>query len=703
MGVKVHKSKNTLGVKSENHIYFYYGLLFLLFYPPFFRGLFFQSELLPTHILSAILFLLYVIMNKEDFLNQKFHKVEIAFLGLMFAYGISSIVGVNKNLAIAETLKYINYGVLIILAKRLVNGFERLNKLLIALVSAGVLVVFIGIGSALETFQYNGAFSQGMMSSTLQYHNAFGAYCLAILPLIYVLSNQFTGKNKLILNAAGFIMFFGFILSYSRGAWVLLPVIGFIYYLLVPIQWKKGFITNLLSNASGFLLVLHPFTNVLNKETKAVGWLWVVLGIGVSVGIYYASDKFLEKLNINSKIYTYIIPAMVIVLAFTSIIFMDSILKVLPAELAQRMGSISLGTDTVTERTVFYEDAMKIVKDYPIFGAGGGGWSTLYPYYQTYGYVSSQAHNYYMQLWIEVGTVGLIMFATMFLFYLAYCIQQYRNSKDEATKAYQVGIFSACLTILVHSTIDFDLSLSAMAFLIWGLIGAQLSMTQEHIWIEKTYQKSYPYAAAGAVIVLLLLASTNHLALQAANSGIRYTNMNQLENAQKSFGRARLLNPFDASYTADYANILNAVAYQKKNEQDIEKSIRLMDKAGRMGKYSFDITVNSARFYMRNTQVDKAFEAIHNLEKYHPLNPNTYENKTGLYLTVANHYIEQQNKAEAVALLQEVVETENNIIALNKQIEDTVKMSIMVRFVDISPKTKENIDNARDSLDKLQL
>ncbi|NTZ20268.1 hypothetical protein EXW96_22790 [Paenibacillus sp. JMULE4] len=56
--------------------------------------------------------------------------------------------------------------------------------------------------------------------------------------------------------------------------------------------------------------------------------------------------------------------------------------------------------------------------DYPIIGAGGGGWSSLYQQYQSYPYTSRQAHNFLLQYLTEIGLLGIlaIVFFILFIF-----------------------------------------------------------------------------------------------------------------------------------------------------------------------------------------------------------------------------------------------------------------------------------------------
>ena len=70
--------------------------------------------------------------------------------------------------------------------------------------------------------------------------------------------------------------------------------------------------------------------------------------------------------------------------------------KYIPENIVQRFSSISLKESGASSRFEFYRDALKIIKDYPILGAGGGGWQSLYQGYQSRLYWTTEVHSYFL-------------------------------------------------------------------------------------------------------------------------------------------------------------------------------------------------------------------------------------------------------------------------------------------------------------------
>ena len=162
---KVEESRNIsreIRGRDKGALYYiiYIGLIILLLYPSYFRGMFFDKEFLPTHMYSGALFLLYIIYKTKVLKEQQFFKspMDYAAIALVGAYFLSIFVAVNIRSAVGEFLKYINY----FIAFYMVSDFARTEKdmkiILWTMVISAFGVAFIGIGAAAGTFTYNGAF-----------------------------------------------------------------------------------------------------------------------------------------------------------------------------------------------------------------------------------------------------------------------------------------------------------------------------------------------------------------------------------------------------------------------------------------------------------------------------------------------------------------------------------------------------------------
>jgi len=98
--------------------------LVLLFYPPYFRGLFFDKELLPTQIAIGVLFFAWIIYKWAVLKEKKFFRnpADIAALSLVGIYLASFFVAANYRYALGEFLKYLTYFMVYYLVSDMARG-----------------------------------------------------------------------------------------------------------------------------------------------------------------------------------------------------------------------------------------------------------------------------------------------------------------------------------------------------------------------------------------------------------------------------------------------------------------------------------------------------------------------------------------------------------------------------------------------------
>ncbi|MDI9447665.1 MAG: glycosyltransferase [Bacillota bacterium] len=125
-----------------------------------------------------------------------------------------------------------------------------------------------------------------------------------------------------------------------------------------------------------------------------------------------------------------------------------------------------------TERLYFYQDAIKMFKERPILGWGGGDWEEAYRAYQSYLYYSNQVHSHYFQIMVEAGLVGLVAILGIWFSFLLLTHRLYHGAKEDAGKRLLIWtITAASVAVGFHAAIDFNLSLSALAIVLWTLFG----------------------------------------------------------------------------------------------------------------------------------------------------------------------------------------------------------------------------------------
>ena len=118
---------------------------------------------------------------------------------------------------------------------------------------------------------------------------------------------------------------------------------------------------------------------------------------------------------------------------------------------------------SVFQRLDYWNDALKIIKDNWIFGAGGNAWRNLYGQYQEYLYYAKESHSYILEIWMSYGIVGIISY----IFIIAITIE---NSKGNIKDKTMLSIIVGTILILIHSIMDFDMSYLIMQMIVFMCI-----------------------------------------------------------------------------------------------------------------------------------------------------------------------------------------------------------------------------------------
>ena len=295
-------------------------LAVLLVLLPFFRGLFFTQEILLTHIVSFTLYLVYLFtkyQKKEELPIGSL--LDLSVILMVLAYILPVIFGQWANLrdAWSEVIKYVNFFVIYTMVRDYASQERYKQIILSALVFSGVIVALIGLFSAMGFGQLKDAVLGGnRIASTFQYPNTLAAYLGTLIFLSFGLMERTDEAwKKVILVSAGFIMLLTFILTYSRAAWLLLPIFIIGLFILLTKESRMFFLIYLLSIGSAVIAVLQPLARLLRDQNKTGAILVLVLGISLSIGLFYGLELLHNKIKkINYRL-LYIVAGVLVFLA----------------------------------------------------------------------------------------------------------------------------------------------------------------------------------------------------------------------------------------------------------------------------------------------------------------------------------------------------------------------------------------------------
>jgi len=710
-------------------------------------------------------------------------------------YFISIIYGVNTRLALGEFLKYANYFFIFLLARDLVVNKSRQRWLLNTLLLSGVVVSIIGIGSAIGTWDYNGAFVSGRINSSFQYPNTLASYLGALIIIslgLTLIENKRIYKG--IYGGISGVFIFTFILTYSRGMWLMLPLMILLFFILIPNKRKlEGIAYSVLASfgsiplaflfsqrieskslslwilvigafcVSGLLVYLISF---IESKLRSVSIKKLLIGVSIIASIailasIYAlnattpltfshisdkdipsaiirnvseiepnteynldikysginnSDKSsigrvrvysvntegksrridfidindLNNQSLNKPVTTFddtksirIIldnPYVGTSITFDKVTLLDKDneetiknlklkYRYIPEKIVSRLGGINMEENSVQARLAFYTDGFKVIKKYPALGTGGGGWATLYQGYQSYFYSSTQAHNYFLQLWIEVGIIGLLLFLGILVFLIYYIYKKYIVMEDEVDKVFIITIFISIISILSHAFMDFDLSLSALTFVLWSLMGVLASNIKSEKINGWKVNKSTLLRAGSIVFVciLVMISSSLVIANNYINKGLAAHKSNNIDEAIRYFEKASTFDPYKVEYKNDLATFYK-VKYQFTNESKyILKAKELTDQVADLASYSSRFNALSASFYLSVGEIEKGLDMIDRSVKLQPMRVENYVQKIDAYLAAFGYYLNQKGDiAKAEEIISKAYTIKEEINNINK-------------------------------------
>jgi tetratricopeptide (TPR) repeat protein len=162
----------------------FWGLAALLFFPPYFRGLFFAPEQERALVFAALVFWVTWLWKwgRQDY-EFLAHPLEYFMLALPAVYAAAAFVAVNHGLAVDEVVENALYFLTFWAVARLVTTEAEANTLLTVIYLSAVGVALAGLATATGVIHIKDGFVGGRIYSSFQYPNALASFLTAALLL----------------------------------------------------------------------------------------------------------------------------------------------------------------------------------------------------------------------------------------------------------------------------------------------------------------------------------------------------------------------------------------------------------------------------------------------------------------------------------------------------------------------------------------
>lgn len=138
----------------------------------------------------------------------------------------------------------------------------------------------------------------------------------------------------------------------------------------------------------------------------------------------------------------------------------------LPGFIANRLQGL-FANENAIQRTVFFQDGMKLFQEAPLFGQGLGTFDNAYRHVQSFYYVTRYVHNHYIQTLDDTGIVGLILFVGMLALLALAVIRNLRENGSPLAPC----LGAALVFMAAHCGVEVVFSESRYLLMALGIFG----------------------------------------------------------------------------------------------------------------------------------------------------------------------------------------------------------------------------------------
>jgi len=269
----------------------------IIFFPPYFRGLFFPTEQIITLIIALTAFIAaWVWKTKEGQINLFRTPMDYLALALVLAYLVAIIGAANYRLAVQGFIKTTLFFLVYWLAGELSQKESWRKIILTTLYLTGVGVALAGLGAALGVLDLTDGFVGDRIYSTIQYPNTLAVYLLAISFIGFYLWATSNKWLQFAFVAGNYAMFMAFLGTNSRGGLLIAAVMIPIFLIGLAKEHRVWILLSLIFTGAGTMAGSYKFIPSIVAKNPGQAWLFLGLGLAVVLvgqGLLLLSQKIL--------------------------------------------------------------------------------------------------------------------------------------------------------------------------------------------------------------------------------------------------------------------------------------------------------------------------------------------------------------------------------------------------------------------------
>lgn len=529
------------------------------------------------------------------------------------------------------------------------------------------------------------------------------------------------------LGIYGIFQYNGIDFSFWRGNIARLRVFGFFGnpgyfagYLILPLSLTISlfFASKNRNRKILFLIgILAMGTSVILTFTRgAYPALGVSLIFMFSLFLLSRGKSFIKE---NKKIF-FIILIAIIIIAFLFII--PTPLSKPGTVISQIKGRVSI-TQLInvfpsSRRITIWKFTWMMIKDHPILGSGIGTFKyndlryqakffeqgdnrSIYPYG-----LAEYAHNEYLQLWAELGTIGLAIFLWLIIAYFNYGIRYLKREKDVQKQGIMIGMMGAVVVFLMDSIFWFPLHLSTNVSLLWLFIGLTMVMGIEKKAESASKSKRNNIYKFKPVLYIVIILLTAFLCITVARSFVActYWYNGDREVYNQNYGKA--IKMYESGLKWDpYLGVLYynlGSFFMSPNLYDT--ALTNFEKSAKYFDYR-SLPQNLATIYLAKGELDKAINEFKRAISYQ----RGEGTMPPLYGELGNAYLKLERNEPAEIAFEDALKIDANYAAAHyglarvylKQNRIDEGLVELKKVVELAPDSEE-AKYARDAIQKIE-
>ena len=379
----------------------------------------------------------------------------------------------------------------------------------------------------------------------------------------------------------------------------------------------------------GLALGLQIFALYLTKSFS--GWLSLILASGGFISIYLGYIK-----RVKTRYLIYSVGGLICVLA---LIFAGLSLTRPDNPFA------SISNNPMVLRVLNWGTTIDMIKDNPLVGKGLHTFGFVYPSYQRPGVnIVHHTHNTYLQLGVELGIIGALIFIWFFFWWGWRTLNVFRKSKDRKSRVWTGSLMVAGMTFFIHHAFDFEFYLPSVTLAGFAVLALAVGVRKEdkvyQIMVKGKGKPFYPvlgFAGALAASLLLLLPFYGQMHFQKAKDCLE-SKVNFSKWAALELEKAICLDSRNSQYHHQYGVLLvQGLSRHQEGVDEVREAIKL---SPWRHYYHFDLGM----IYLLSGEQKRGLEEIKKASQLFPLNEAYHQWLRSIYLEMGEQALASQEE-----------------------------------------------------------